>query len=86
VKKTALTRKQHIGLDFISKNTGLILPAGKNLPPAIKQLEKMGLIRRVVEFIDCEGKKSIPWDITEKGKKLLEKIGTPVPKYTVPAR
>ena len=70
---TKLSRKKHIALDFISKNEGKVLVG---IPEPVKEIEKMGLIRKVVEFEGFDGDPNkADWELTEKGKNVMKEIG-----------
>jgi len=69
-----LTVRQRIALKFISKKEGKMLPAGSELPTAVKELEKLGLIAKDgPELVGIEGESKLAWILTDAGKKMLAK-------------
>ena len=77
---TKLSHEEHTCLHFISQNEGEFLPAGDRLPPPVKNLEALGLVRsggKIVDEIEGSGSEfnEISWFLTEKGRELLKSLG-----------
>jgi len=83
---SALTRRQHISLYFVSLNEGKALPSGRELPEPVRELQQMGFIAsaivaqgagRTVEFVGLGGDSKMAWKLTDSGRKILKQLGVP---------